>query len=185
MSSLIFAIPGLCSLLSEPWHKLTLDKGEQNAIAFAIMREIAPVVPINYAAVLADLETKRVELDAAIAAMKVLLKQTGTMAATTAPLPRISRLEDVPHNAFAGLSISKSIRRLLEMMQRRLTVAEIMKGLEAGGLKPNKYRNVYSILRGREAYQADIIKVDRRWGLAEWNPEIPPRSNLVPPHELR
>ena len=150
------------------------------------MRPIVPVVPINYAAVLADLETKRAELDSAIAAIKVLLKQTGTMAATHEPVPRISRLADVPHNAFAGLSISRSIRRLLEMMQRRLSVAEILKGLEAGGLKPNKYRNVYSILRGREAYQADIIfKVDRRWGLAEWNPEIPPRSNLVPPHELR
>ena len=42
------------------------------------------------------------------------------------------------------------------MTQRRLSVREILQGLQAGGLKPNKYRNVYSILRGREAYQADI-----------------------------
>jgi hypothetical protein len=145
----------------------------------------APLVPINYAAVLADLEAKRVEIDSAIAAIKVLLKQTGIMAVTAPRLPRISSLSEVPPNAFVGLSISRSVRRLLEMVQRRLSVKEIQQGLEAGGLKPNAYRNVYSILRGREAYQADIIKVDRRWGLAEWNPEIPPRSNLVPPHELR
>jgi hypothetical protein len=149
------------------------------------MKALTPPIPINYAAVLADLEAKRAELDSAIAAIKVLIRQTGSMAATTSPVPRISSLSQVPPDAFVGLSISKSIRKLLEMMQRRLSVAEILKGLEAGGLKPNKYRNVYSILRGREAYQADIIKVDRRWGLAEWNPEIPPRSNLVPPHELR
>jgi len=149
------------------------------------MKALTPPVPINYAAVLVDLEAKRDELDSAIVAIKALLKQTGTMAATHDPVPRISRLDDVPHHAFVGLSISRSVRRLLEMMQRRLTVAEIMKGLVAGGLKPNKYRNVYAILRDREAYQADIIKVDGRWGLAEWNPEIPPRSSHVPPHELR
>ena len=149
------------------------------------MKALTPAVPINYAFVLADLEAKRLELDAAIAAIKVLIKQTGSMAATAAPVPRISSLSQIPPNAFVGLSISRSIRKLLEMMQRRLSVAEILRGLEAGGLKRNKYRNVYAILRGREAYQADIIKVDRRWGLAEWNPEIPPRSNLVPPHELR
>ncbi|HET9839314.1 MAG TPA: hypothetical protein VFR84_13865 [Candidatus Angelobacter sp.] len=149
------------------------------------MKALTPPIPINYQAVLADLEAKRVELDSAIAAIKVLLRQTGLMAATAPVLPRISSLSEVPPNAFAGLSISRSVRRLLEMMQRRLSVAEILRGLEAGGLKRNKYRNVYSILRGREAYQADIIKVDRKWGLAEWNPEIPPRSNQIPPHELR
>ncbi len=149
------------------------------------MRALTPPIPINYAAVLIDLEAKRVELDSAIAAIKVLIRQTGSMAATTAPVPRISSLSQIPPDAFVGLSISKSIRKLHEMNQPRLPVAEILRGLEAGGLKRNKYRNVYSILRGREAYQADIIKVDRRWGLAEWNPEIPPRSNLVPPHELR
>ena len=149
------------------------------------MKALTPPVPINYAFVLADLEAKRVELDSAIAAIKVLLKQTGTLAATAAPAPRISSLDRVPPGSFVGLSISKAVRRLLEMIQRRLSVAEIIRGLRAGGLRPSQYRNVYSILRDREAYQADIIKVDRKWGLAEWNPEIPPRSSRVPPHELR
>ena len=62
---------------------------------------------------------------------------------------------------------------------------EIMQGLQAGGLKPNKYRNVYAILRQRESDKADIIKVDRRWGLAEWNPEILPRSNLISPKKQK
>ena len=142
-------------------------------------------IPINYAAVLADLQAKRVQLDSAIASIKVLMEQTGVMAATAPPLPRIAGLSQVPPRAFVGLSISAAVRQLLEMMQRRLSVAEILKGLVAGGLRPNKYRNVYSILRGREASQADIIKVDRRWGLAEWNPEIPPRSNLNDPKKRK
>ncbi len=141
---------------------------------------VAPAVPINYAAVLADMEAKRAQLDSAIAAMKVLMEQTGVMAATVPPVPRIASLSEVPSNAFVGLSTSEAVRMLLEMMQRRLSVREILQGLRAGGLKPNKYRNVYAIMRQREAYKADIIKVDRQWGLAEWNPELPPRSNRIP-----
>jgi hypothetical protein len=141
--------------------------------------------PINYAAVLADLEAKRAQLDSAIAAMKVILKQTGEMAATAPPVPRIASLSQVPPRAFVGLSTSAAVRMLLEMMQRRLSVKEILQGLQAGGLKPNKYRNVYAIMRQRESDKFDIIKVDRQWGLAEWNLEIPPRSNLIAPAKPR
>ena len=66
------------------------------------------------------------------------------------------------------------MRKLLEMMQRRMTIREIMQGLQAGGLKPSKYRNVYAILRQRESDKADVINVDAKWGLAEWNPELLP-----------
>lgn len=144
-----------------------------------------PATPINYAAVLADMQAKRAQLDSAIAAIKVLIQQTGVMAATAPPLPRIAGLSQVPPRAFVGLSVSAAVRQLLEMMQRRMSVREIMQGLQAGGLKPSKYRNVYAILRQREADKADIIKVDRQWGLAEWNPEFPPRSNLVGPQKQK
>jgi hypothetical protein len=146
---------------------------------------IAPFTPINYAAVLADMEAKRAQLDSAIAAIRVLMEQTGVMAATAPPLPRIAEISQVPPHAFVGLSISAAVRRLLEMMQRRMSIREIMRGLQAGGLKPSKYRNVYAILRQRESDKADIIKVDRQWGLAEWNPEIPPRSNLIGPQKQK
>jgi hypothetical protein len=145
----------------------------------------APAVPINYAAVLVDLEAKRVQLDSAIAAIKVLMEQTGVMAATAPPVPRIAGLSEVPPQAFAGLSVSAAVRKLLEMMQRRMSIREIMQGLQAGGLKPSKYRNVYAILRQRESDKADVIKVDAKWGLAEWNPELPPRSNLISPKKQK
>src|SRR5947209_14374933 len=122
-----------------------------------------PEPPINYAAVLADLEQKRAELDAAIAAIKVLLRQTGILAATAPPVPRLADLSQIPPNAFVGMSTSDAVRRLLEMIQRRLTMKQIMQGLVAGGLKPNKYRNIYAILRQREAYRADVINVNAKW----------------------
>ena len=120
--------------------------------------------PINYAAVLADLEAKRVQLDSAIASIKVIIAQTGVMAAAAPPVPRIASLSEVPPGAFVGLSVSVAARRLLEMMQRRMTIREIMQGLQAGGLKPSKYRNVYAILRQRESDKADVINVDAKWG---------------------
>jgi hypothetical protein len=107
------------------------------------------------------------------------------MAATAPPLPRIAGLSQVPPQAFVGLSTSAAVRNLLEMMQRRMTMREIMQGLQAGGLKSNKYRNIYSILRQREACKADVINVDAKWGLAEWNPELPPRSNLISPKKQK
>jgi hypothetical protein len=150
------------------------------------MRETAtPAVPINYAAVLADLEAKRAQLDSAIASIKVIIQQTGVMAATAPPVPRISGLSQVPPQAFVGLSISAAVRQLLEMMQRRMSIREIMQGLQAGGLKPSKYRNVYAIMRQRESDKADVIKVDKKWGLADWNPELPPRSNLISPKKQK
>ena len=138
-----------------------------------------PANGINYAAVLADLEAKRAQLDSAITAIKALMEQTGAMAATTPPVPRIAGLSDVPPRAFLGLSISAAARMLLEMMQRRMSIPEIMQGLRSGGLKPRKYRNVYAIMRQRESDKGDVINVKGQWGLAEWNPEFRPRSNLA------
>src|SRR6476646_6252322 len=137
------------------------------------MKATVPDHPINYAAVLADLEAKRAQLDSAIAAIQAIMEQTGAMAATAPPVPRIAGLSEVPPQAFVGMSVSAAVRNLLEMMQRRMTIREIMQGLQVGGLKPSKYRNVYAILRQRESDKGDIIKVDAKWGLAEWNPELP------------
>ena len=97
------------------------------------MKAASPVTPINYSAVLADLEAKRAQLDSAIDAMKVLMEQTGTLAATAPPVPRIASLADIPPRAFVGLTTSAAVRMLLEMMQRRLSVKEILQGLQAGG----------------------------------------------------
>jgi hypothetical protein len=66
--------------------------------------------------------------------------------------------------------------------QSRLAVGSGNFG-NSGRLYP--VRNVYAILRRREAYKADVISVNAKWGLAEWNPEIPPRSNMIPEKKPR
>jgi hypothetical protein len=137
-----------------------------------------PANGINYAAVLADLEAKRAQLDSAIAAIKALMEQSGPWRQPPRRF-RVSPASHVPPRAFLGLSISVAARMLLEMVQRRLSIPEIMQGLRSGGLKPSKYRNVYAIMRQRESDKGDVINVKGQWGLAEWNPELHPRSNLT------
>jgi hypothetical protein len=139
--------------------------------------------PINYQAVLADLEAKRAQLDSAIAAIRAIMGPAGAL--VRAAVPHIADLSHVPPDAFAGLSISAGTHRLLQMMQRKLSMREIMQGLRAGGLNPTRYRNVYSILRQREADKADIVNEKGVWGLAEWTPERRPRSNLIGPAHPR
>jgi hypothetical protein len=131
--------------------------------------------PINYEAVLVDLEARRAQLDVAIASIRAIMGPAGAL--VRAPVPRITDLSFVPPDAFAGLSISVASHRLLEMIQRKLSTKEIIQGLRAGGLKPSTYHNVYAILRQREAYKADILNEEGFWGLAEWNPNRKPRSN--------
>ena len=135
--------------------------------------------PINYAAVLADLEAKRAQLDSAIASIRAIMGPAGAL--VRASVPRIANLSQVPPDAFTGLSISAASQRLLEMIQRKLTTREIMQGLRAGGLKPSNYHNTYAILRQREAYKNDISNQGGFWGLSEWNPERPPRDTPIVP----
>jgi hypothetical protein len=133
--------------------------------------------PINYEAVLADLEAKREQLDAAIASIRAIMGPAGAL--VRAAVPRIAELSQIEPDAFTGLSISVASHRLLEMIQRKLSTKEIIRGLRAGGLKPSNYHNVYAILRQREAYKADILNEEGFWGLAEWNPGRKPRSNYA------
>jgi hypothetical protein len=135
--------------------------------------------PINYQAVLADLEAKRAQLDSAIAAIRAIMGPAGAL--VRASVPRIANLSQIQPNAFTGLSISNGSHRLLEMIQRKLSTHEIMQGLRAGGLKPSNYHNTYATLRQREAYKADILNEEGFWGLAEWSPHLSPRTDNIGP----
>lgn len=135
--------------------------------------------PINYQAVLTDLETKREQLDAAIAAIRAIMGPAGAL--VRAAVPQIADLSQVPSGAFSGLSISNASYRLLQMIQRKLSTKEIMQGLRAGGLKPSNYHNTYATLRQREADKADILNEEGFWGLVEWSPGRSPRSNIIAP----
>jgi len=128
--------------------------------------------PINYEAMLADLEAKKAQIDAAIAGIRLAMAMGG------APIPPGGgggggggTFSAAPaHDAFIGMSIPEAAKKHLQTVRRKLSTQELMSAMEAGGLPSSKYNTVYAILRRREKQVGDIINMKGDWALQEWYP---------------
>jgi len=124
---------------------------------------------INYEAVLADLEARKAQLEAAIAAIRLIMGQPG--AGPNLPSGGGGLPGGAPaHDDFIGLSIPEAAKKHLSKVRKKLSTQDIMTALEAGGLPPSKYNTVYGVLRRREAQVGDLINMKGDWALAEWYP---------------
>ncbi len=125
---------------------------------------------INYEAVLADLLERRSQIDAAITAIQNIIKGSGAIANGS---QRVTRLQDVPSDAFFTMSISDAAVKYLGMAKSKQSTEEIMQALEQGGLPPMKYDSVYTLLRRRANQVGDVVRVGDDWGLTAWYPNNP------------
>ncbi len=134
---------------------------------------------VDYDAVLADLQARRDQIDAAIAAIN-LIRGVGSSALTQGA---VLSSRDIPPNAFFTMGIGEAARKYLEMVKGKQTVGQITKALEQGGMPPLKVNTVYAALRRREAVNKDIIRLGEEWGLKEWfsNVALPksPKARVV------
>ena len=145
--------------------------------------------PIDYAAVLADLEAKRGQIDAAIAVIRALIGtgatngageigssgDSGAEAGTPLPLAA-SRAQPatngIASDAFFKLSTSAAIKKYLSMVKRPQTAKAIADALHAGGQihaadQKTAYTNVATALR--RGLDKDFVQTrNKDWGLAEW-----------------
>lgn len=145
--------------------------------------------PIDYSAVLADLEAKRGQLDAAIAVIRALIgagatnaealpEQEGEQATPPARVPKsvVSAAHvaaaDIKNDTFFGLSTAGAVRKFLTMAKRPQSPRVIANALLVGGQihardPKTAYTNVYSVLK--RSKDKDFVQVrDGDWGLAEW-----------------
>jgi hypothetical protein len=146
--------------------------------------------PIDYNAVLSDLEAKRGQIDAAIAVIRSLIGGGSTEGApqsngvpsgddSTAPTgtvpgapaqsrPVATGLSDP--NIFFRLSTPAAIKKYLNMVKRPQTARVIADALHNGGQvhaadEKTAYVNVATALRRNE----DFVQTrNKEWGLAEW-----------------
>jgi hypothetical protein len=125
---------------------------------------------INYEAVLADLEARKGQLEAAIAGIRLILGQSG--AGPTVPGGGGGGYTgQVPaHDAFIGMSIPDAAKKHLTAVRKKLSTQELMTALEAGGLPQSKYSTIYAVLSRRESKVGDIINMKGDWALQEWYP---------------
>ena len=125
--------------------------------------------PINYEAVIADLEAKRAQLDATITMLRALggLGTIGNPPPTGGGNVTSGRFTS---DAFFGKSIPDATVTILQSERRKMSTQALMDTMEKGGLPPSKYNTVYSILRRRESLVGDLINMQGEWGLAAWYP---------------
>jgi hypothetical protein len=128
--------------------------------------------PINYEAVIADLEAKKAHLETIIAGLRAIAGLEGLGIPPAGGPGGGSPLNDgkIPSDAFFGKSIPDAAAIHLGNVRRKLSTQQLMDALEAGGLPHSKYNTVYAILRRRESQVGDIVNMKGEWGLASWYP---------------
>lgn len=138
--------------------------------------------PIDYAAILADLEAKKVALEATIASIRAgiavgSLGQSGDGTSfAAAGLPGALTGGEVPAGAFLGKSIPDAAKLYLEIVKKKQTSKEIAEALLKGGMETASKdfpSIVHAILdRARKAKNPALVKVDKsHWGLTGWWPK--------------
>ena len=141
---------------------------------------------IDYDAVLADLNQKKIAIDEALRGITALMhlgmlqsnapvtveidpSQHSAVDAESAPMS-----SDIESDTFFGLSIVEAAKKFLGMGRRPKTTNEIKEALEAGGYthtSKNFYSTIFSVLnRESNKVGGEIAKVNDKWGLVEWYP---------------
>lgn len=130
--------------------------------------------PINYEAVIADLEAKKAQIDATINMLRAFsgISTSGVMPPPGGPgggaAPDAG--SKIAPDAFFGKSIPDATVTHLRNVRKKLSTQAIIDALVTGGLPASKYNTVYAILRRRENQVGDIINMQGEWGLAAWYP---------------
>jgi len=123
--------------------------------------------PVDYAEVLADLERRKAELEAAIIAIRRLVNLPQLPASPSAqpvPLPEATR--PFP---FLGMTIPEATIAHLRAAQQPLSTHEVIAALKHGGLRDSNYQTVYQVLRRRAREKQDLSVDKGKWHLAEWH----------------
>jgi len=148
--------------------------------------------PIDYAAILNDLEAKKVALEAAIASVRAalavgLLGPTGEGVSVLGAGVSGSMAMfggEVPAGAFLGKTIPDAAKFYLEIVKKKQTSKEIAEALLKGGMESaskNFPSIVHAILdRACKGKNPGLVKLGTQWGLASWYRNFVPGTAAKP-----
>lgn len=120
--------------------------------------------PIDYDAVLADIDARIAKLQTTREGILELMAASGTAPSGGSGGGKIA------HDAFLQMSIPDATKKYLAMARQKKGTQAIIDALEQGGLPRSVYSTVYAVLRRREKQIGDIINMQGDWALAEWFP---------------
>ena len=122
--------------------------------------------PVDYVEVLADLERRKGELEAAINAIRRLVDPNHPIATSPWPTPAEAGPRTYP---FLGMTIPEATIAHLRTSQKPLSTHEVIAALKQGGLRDSNYQTVYQVLRRRARDKQDLAVDKGKWHLAEWH----------------
>jgi len=152
---------------------------------------------IDYEAVLADLRSRRDQLNATIAGIEQLMgvgrfagtsgpgaaNGSGGEASTTESVAAASTGDQLPKevqsDTFFNLSAVEGAKKYLRIVKRPTAMKEIHDALLAGGYltqSKNFYSNLYTAIMRNKEFQ----KVGKKWGLSEWYEGRRPPESAIP-----
>jgi hypothetical protein len=130
----------------------------------------------DYAAILADMEAKKVALENAITALRAALVAgllgasgdfQGSPNASSLSLPGVGA--DLPRGAFLGMSAGPAIKLYLSTIRKKQTNKEIAQALQDGGLaSTGNFDNYITSALFRLKKDGAVLRFDDGWGLSEW-----------------
>ena len=128
--------------------------------------------PIDYRAVLEDIETRIKRLQAAADAIREVIVTT-----EIATAPGVSNAQDSPAGMYFDMSIAEAIEKYLDGVKRPKTPVDIANALEAGGF-PHTSKDFVATVRSaifREIKKPDakiVKRPDGDYGLISWYPGL-------------
>jgi hypothetical protein len=141
--------------------------------------------PVDYMAILADLEAKKAALEQAIASFRnaLALGALGASDVANALVPSVFGPStfvpsitggEIPAGAFLGKSISEAAKLYLEIVKKKQTTREIADALPKGGIESTSKKNWIPIVHAalvRIHKAGALVKIGNQWGLAVWYPK--------------
>ena len=138
---------------------------------------------MDMSALLANWETKRAALDAAIASLRAAIA-AGALGATMAgdagafhpaglAYPQGASGGEIPNGAFRDKTVSEAIKAYLSAVRKKQTTRDIVDALKRGGIESTSEHFdtiAYNALERMRTSSGEIAKFGKMWGLTEWLP---------------
>jgi hypothetical protein len=152
--------------------------------------------PVDYTAILADLEAKKAALEQTIASFRQAMA-AGALGQTSSDtlVPSLAAPSvtggEVPAGAFHNKSIPEATRLYLEIVNKKQNTRDIAEALLKGGMESTRPKNFVNIVlaglnRARKSPASGIVKLGSQWGLASWYPKgIIAAATAAPPKKTK
>lgn len=142
--------------------------------------------PINYEAVLSDLERQKAAIEKAIDALRQAMSSGTQGASAGAAVGRPVNPLDIPSDTFFGLSIGEAAKKYLTIVKRKQTIQEIADALERGGLPHTStdfVGTVRAMINRLAKSDTDLVRVGpgAAWGLSSWYGNRRPKEVVAKP----